>query len=167
MIKIHTLACISFSLFRCFPCVHLDGDISLLLLALQNITPKSLLLSHHRKISLRFNSVYISTTNSKLLRLFPSKTMAAGVKAHKRARSESDECVFSHRSKCFINQQIIDQNDANKMKKIHGELSFITKLAERITTFNACCRQNHKNAFQKCQQKGEKYYRRTDGSISQ
>lgn len=60
--------------------------------------------------------------------------MSAETKNRKRVRSVSNECIFNQ-NKIFINQQMIDQNDANKMKEIHGE--FDTEYS-RITVDRRC-----------------------------
>lgn len=49
----------------------------------------------------------------------------------KRYRSASNECN-ENQSKYFINQQIIDQNDANKMKLIHGKNAQLIKEKHEI-----------------------------------
>lgn len=39
----------------------------------------------------------------------------------KRHRSTSNDCNYENQAKYFINQQIVNLNDANKMKEIHGK----------------------------------------------
>lgn len=94
--------------------------------------------------------------------------MSVRTKNRKRARSVSNEGILIQ-NKVFINQQMIDQNDANKMKEIHGEfdynktspnngqLAFLIKLSIR--------RQNHKTTLQKCQQQSTKWHRRTQSRV--
>jgi len=46
----------------------------------------------------------------------------------KRRRSISSEYIFTIQSKYFINQQLVDLNDENKMKEIHGKSLSIINL---------------------------------------
>lgn len=77
--------------------------------------------------------------------------MSVETKSRKRVRSVSSECIFTNQNKYFINQQIIDQNDANKMKEIHGEfdnnqdrcISKGTLFGQIYVIFHPIPRQNH------------------------
>lgn len=82
--------------------------------------------------------------------------MSADTKCRKRVRSVSNGCIFTNQNKYFINQQIIDQNDANKMKEIHGEFGDNSTNRVHVTDvtvffFFSFARQNHKIAIQECQ----------------